>query len=405
MRLFGFDGKTVSALLVLSITQVIMWGTLNLPGVIGRQIAADLGMDISSVFAGSSILFVAIGLWSPVLAGAFSRRGAKHVMMFGTAIAVPGFVALSLATGPVSYFAAWAILGTASSAALSTGAYIQLNEIAGRDAKAAIGALMLVTGLSSSVFWPISALLSDAIGWRGTCLIYAALMAVVCLPLTTFGLPRRPMLRDHAHAAKPATAAAPVQKKIFYLIASAIALNAFVTYGFSSVIIELLKAEGLRPAEAIAVGAILGVVQVGARAIDFLGGGRWDGLTTGVFAGILLPIAMLLLMMSHGSYWTIATFMVLYGLGSGALAVARATMPLVFYDKAEFAKATSRIALPLNLIAAASPPILVSLLERFGSNALLGLAMLCSWCALVILIVLSRKRPESRQVSAPELAA
>jgi predicted MFS family arabinose efflux permease len=405
MRLLGLDGKTVGVLLVLSITQVISWGTLSLPGVIGRKIAADLGMDISLVFAGSSVLFVAIGLWSPVLAGAFSRRGARQVMMFGTAIAVPGFVALSLSTGPASYFIAWAILGTASSAALSTGAYIQLNEIAGRDAKAAIGALMLVTGLSSSIFWPISALLSDAVGWRGTCLVYAAIMAVVCLPLTTFGLPRRSILRDHADAARPATATAPVQKKIFYLIASAIALNAFVTYGFSSVIIELLKAEGLRPTEAIAVGSTLGVVQVGARAIDFLGGGRWDGLATGLFAGILLPAAMLLLMVSHGSYWTIATFMVLYGLGSGALAVARATMPLVFYDKAEFARATSHIALPLNLIAAASPPVLVGLLERFGSNALLGLATLCSCCALVILIVLNRKRPKSRQVRAPELAA
>ena len=28
----------------------------------------------------------------------------------------------------------------------------------------------------------------------------------------------------------------------------------------------------------------------------------------------------------------IATFILLYGLGSGALAVARATIPLVFYD-------------------------------------------------------------------------
>jgi len=45
----------------------------------------------------------------------------------------------------------------------------------------------------------------------------------------------------------------------------------------------------------------------------------------------------------------------LYGLGSGALAVARATIPLVFYDNVEFAKATSRIAMPLNLISAASP--------------------------------------------------
>ena len=89
----------------------------------------------------------------------------------------------------------------------------------------------------------------------------------------------------------------------------------------------------------------------------------------------------------------IAAFILLYGLGSGALAVARATIPLVFYDNAEFARAASRIAMPLNLISAASPPILVGLLSNFGSNALLGLGMVCSSAALLMLYWLSRHRP------------
>ena len=92
----------------------------------------------------------------------------------------------------------------------------------------------------------------------------------------------------------------------------------------------------------------------------------------------------------------IAAFILLYGLGSGALAVARATIPLVFYDSVEFTKATSRIAMPINLISAASPPILVGLLVNFGSNVLLGLTMLCSASAPVILLWLKRHRPAPR---------
>lgn len=158
-------------------------------------------------------------------------------------------------------------------------------------------------------------------------------------------------------------------------------------------LIELLQAEGLPTSQAIAFGSMLGVIQVCARGLDFVGGGRWDGITTGLVAGIGLPVAMLLLIMGDGTYRTIVGFILLYGLGSGALAVSRATIPLVFYDKAEFAKATSRIALPLNLISAASPPILIGLLTRFGSLALLGLASLCSCAALLILVLLSRRRP------------
>jgi hypothetical protein len=103
---------------------------------------------------------------------------------------------------------------------------------------------------------------------------------------------------------------------------------------------------------------------------------------------------MLILIVSHGTYWAITGFILIYGLGSGALAVARATIPLVFYDKSEFAKATSHIALPLNLISAASPPLLAWLLPRSGSNAVLELALACSIGALVMLAILGRRRRE-----------
>ena len=45
-------------------------------------------------------------------------------------IGAPGFVLLSFAHGPIQYFAAWVLLGTAGSATLTTAAYILLNEIA-----------------------------------------------------------------------------------------------------------------------------------------------------------------------------------------------------------------------------------------------------------------------------------
>jgi MFS family permease len=152
MRFFGSGKKIIGILFVLAITQVIGWGTVGLLAVIGRQVAVDLQMNISAVFAGNSILYVVMGLCAPILAKAFTRFGARRVMVAGTIIAAPGFVLLSLSHGPVLYFAAWVILGTAGSATLTTAAYLMLNEIAGRDAKSAIGALMLVSGLSSSIF-------------------------------------------------------------------------------------------------------------------------------------------------------------------------------------------------------------------------------------------------------------
>jgi len=395
MRLLKSDGRLIGVLLVLAITQLVGWGTIGLPAIVGRDIAADLGMSLPAVFAGTSVLYVTMGLCAPWLARAFARHGARKVMMIGTVVTVPGFVLLFFAREPMLYFAAWIVFGLAGSATLSTGAYIMLNEVAGRQARSAIGALMLVTGLSSSIFWPTTSFLSGHLGWRGTCLVYAAMLLLVSLPLYAFAAPRRTVAKEDGatpakHADVPRT-----PRSTFGLVVCAITLNAFVTFGLSAVFVELLRAEGLAPAQAIAFGSMLGVVQVSARGLDFLGGGRWDGITTGLVAGTALPVAMLLLMLSEGATWAVAVFILLYGAGSGAMAVARATIPLVFYDQAEFAKATSMIALPLNLASAVSPPLLAGLLTQFGGRGALGLTFVCSCGAVLILVLLGRRRPRT----------
>src|SRR5262245_46648594 len=146
MQFFGGGKEIVRVLFVLAVAQVIGWGTIGLLAVIGGRVAADLSMNISAVFAGNSILYVVMGLWAPVLATAFMRFGARRVLIAGTIVGAPGFVLLSVSHGPVLYFTAWVILGTAGSAMLTTAAYIMVNEIAGRKAKGTIGALMLMTG-------------------------------------------------------------------------------------------------------------------------------------------------------------------------------------------------------------------------------------------------------------------
>jgi len=400
MRITILDRTIVRTLIVLAVAQLVGWGSVGLLAIVGSQIAVDLQMSIAAVFAGNSVFYVVMGLWAPPLAKAFKSFGARNVMMMGTILAAPGFVALAASHGPVLYFTAWVILGTAGSAMLTTAAYIMLNEVAGSSAKSAIGVLMLMTGLSSSIFWPAAAFLSGLIGWRMTCLVYAAAMVMVCLPLYAVGLPRRRSSPKDSSTAPATGTALAVPTGIFHLIVSAITLNAFVTFGFSAVLIELLKAEGLPAGEAVAFGSMLGILQVGARGLDFLGGGRWDGITTALFAGLALPLAMLLLIAGQGAHWSIAGFIVLYGLGSGILAVSRATIPLVFYDQAAYAQAASNIALPLNLISAISPPLLAGLLAHFGSEAVLGLAMLCSCSAFLVLLRLSRQRPAKAAASA-----
>lgn len=388
------DPNVLRALIVLAITQLIGWGTVSLPAVIGRQLSADLGLDIAVVFAGTSVFYLAMGLCAPLLTRPFMRHGARAVMMAGTLVSVPGFVLLAHAEGPLLFFAGWVCLGAAGSATLSTAGAILLNEVAGRNARNAIGALMLVTGVSSSLFWPTTAYLTSLFGWRGTCLVYACAAPLICLPLYVFGLPRRRKLAHESGTdALPAGHDAKPKRSTFQLLLATLGLYVFITFGMGSVLIELFKTEGLSATEAVSLGSLLGVIQICARIVDFLGGGRWDGISTGLVAGAALPVAMLLLLTFGGSTWTCVLFILLYGMGSGALAVARATIPLLFYDRAAFIEATSRMALPLNILSALSAPVQATLLTRFGSAGLLGTALACSCAALAMLALLSRRRP------------
>jgi len=378
--------KLLWILFVLAVTQVIGWGTISLPAVIGDQLARDIGLSLPLVFAGSTTMLVVTGIAALLLSNAFVAYGAPILMAAGSVIAAFGFLLLAYATGPIAYFLAWVILGISGAATLSTASYVFLNEMAGAAAKRPISALMLVTGLSSSIFWPITAALTASWGWRPTMLIYAALMLFVCFPLYVFGLPARHTLAaERPASARAARVAMAPGKIVFLLLASAVTINGFVSWGFSSIVIQLLRTMGTADARAIQLGSLLGVMQVSARALDYVGGARWDGLTTGMIAAAVLPISFLLLMIGGPAEYAVLGFLALYGMANGIMTVARATMPLVFYDQADYARAASRIAFPQSLVSSAAPPILVSVLTQSGGYAVLAIGVVSTLASLALL--------------------
>ncbi|WP_223567816.1 hypothetical protein [Agrobacterium tumefaciens] len=217
-------------------------------------------------------------------------------------------------------------------------------------------------------------------------------MAFVVCPLVLIGLPAT------GTATTPATSTKSGHKgPVFTLLVTAIALNSFVTFGIEAVGIQLLQAKGMDIARAVAVGSLLGVFKVGGRVIDLLGGNRWDGLSTGIVSGAMIPIGLAVMWIGGQGILSVAGFLVIYGVGSGAFAVARATMPLVFFEKSDYAAAMAMatIALPMNLIDALAPPVLAALMVGIGAHAVFAVLGALSTMAFIVLWQLNRKRPSS----------
>ena len=91
-----------------------------------------------------------------------------------------------------------------------------LGRLYGHDARTAIATLTLFGGFASTACWPLLAFLASEFGWRGACLVYAAVHLVIVLPFYVFLLPRevrRPVTTGVSHGEqmsdKPARSLAP----------------------------------------------------------------------------------------------------------------------------------------------------------------------------------------------------
>lgn len=375
-------------LCLLALTQITGWGAVGVLPVLAGAIAADLGAGLPAVFLGSSMLFAGLGLGSPLAGRAFRRFGTRQAMAAGAGLIGLALCLVALAPNLALFCLGWALAGLAGSLFLTTAAYAWLAEYAPDDARGLIGTLMLVTGLAGTVFWPLAAWAEHLVGWRGVVLAFAGVMALVIGPAVRFGLPdARP-----AAPAPPSQPKAPRPGRVFPVLVTAIALNSFVTFGIEAVGIELLQASGTGLAAAVAIASALGVCKVGGRLIDLVGGRRWDGLSTGLVSGLMIPLGLAALWLGGAGLLGAGLYLLLFGIGSGAFAVARATMPLVFYARADYAAAMAGIALPMNLINALAPPVLAGLLTGIGPRAVLAVLGGLSLAALALLLQLNRLR-------------
>jgi predicted MFS family arabinose efflux permease len=278
--------------------------------------------------------------------------------------------------------------------------------IAGPNARRAISALLLVSGASSSLFWPLTAWLEGSVGWRMTCLIFAAVNLCLCAPIHALLLRRRAGALaatasgpGYAEAGPPL--AASERRLAFVLAAVAFSLSGFVTWGLPLHAIEILKGLGLPAVTAVLVGTLIGPSQIAARIAEVAFGGRAGILTVGVIAAAVLPVAIALPLVADTSVAVAAGLMIGYGLSAGAMTIVRSVAPLTLFGRDDYAVVLGRLAVPQNVAFALSPMLLASVMSHAGPRATLAVICATSVLGLAAMLALARVggRREVAQVS------
>ena len=372
----------------LGVSQTLAWASsYYLPAILADPIGASLNLPRSWIFGAFSMALLIAACAGPAVGRFIDRYGGRGVLALSNIVLAAGLAALAAANGIVMLFAAWAVLGLGMALGLYDAGFAALAALYGQNARGPITGVTLFAGFASTVSWPVSTVLNDALGWRETVLVWAALNIVLGLPLNRLVLP---LPAQPVHLARPAAAKIGWEpRKEMVLLAFVFAAAWFVTGAMATQLPALLERAGSTPVQAVAAASLVGPAQVMARAAEFVVLRRIHPLVSARIAASLHPLGAALFVVIGAP--AAAVFTVFYGAGNGLLTIARGTVPLAVFGPEGYGERTGLLGAPARAAQAFAPLLFGLLLDTIGLWAIAVSAALCL-AALGALLCLSAKK-------------
>ena len=396
------------AVCALGITQITAWGTsYYCLGVLAGPIASDTGWSRSLVYSGFTAALLTMGFVSTWVGHAIDRCGARAVMTLGSVLVSAGLFALSLVSTQPAYLAVWVFLGLGMRMCLYDAAFAALVQVVPSRGRLAISYLTLFGAFASSIFWVIGHFANEAVGWRPTLQLFAAINLVVCVPLNWLALARREAAGTDGAAATAVQASRdgpPLEGRtrsvaigLFALIMS---LNGFVFGVVTVQLVPLLEAAGLATAAAVWVASMKGFAQFGGRVVEIFFGRNLRAITIARIAIGALPASFILLLAAGGSFHAVLAFTLLMGASQGVITIVRGAVPLALFGAAGYGAVLGLIATPILVVNAASPTLFSLIVERWGWQRAELVLLACAAASWLAMELMSRWYQRNRRGAA-----
>jgi MFS family permease len=388
--------RVAAAVVGLGATQIIGWGTLFNPlSVYAVSMGRDLAVPREVIFTGITIMLLVAAALAAPLGRLVDRIGPRWIMSAGSIVVAAALVGMSFSQGPFTYLAAWMVTGLAMPMMLSNTALPGLVQVVGPNARSAITALMLMSGLTSTIFLPYNQWLLETIGWRNAYLVFAAMHLTICLPIHALLLRRRVGI-DGGGPVKPGQSSGepmlPPEKRrrAFIMLATWSCTEGLITWGLYIQVIDVFKALGLSTTTAIAVWAFVGPCQALARFADLALGGRTPILTTSLLSALLTTCSFVFLVPFGVTFTSAVLFAVTMGLGHGLFAIARNTLPLTLFGVREYGAYMGLLMVPQNIANALAPILFAAIIARLGAVLALWVAFAAALTGCLAVTLLTR---------------
>lgn len=353
----------------LGATQIIGYGTLYYcVSILVPGIARDLAVSEQWVFGAFSVALLIGAFAAPVSGRLADRWGAGRVMAAGSAGSALALLLLALAPGATSFGLALMLTQIVSAGVLYATAFTAIVQAGGRKAQTSIVHLTLIAGFASSLFWPLTTWLHEAMTWRAVLFLYAVLHIVVCLPVH---LVLARLTSGAVHAARATTTTAePVAPSgngslIFALLLLGFAIEGYALSAMLVHMVPLTQALGLGSA-GLLIASLFGPAQVASRFINLVLGGGLRQTWLAVIAAVLMPVGLVILLITTPWFPGAIAFAVCMGLGSGLTSIVGGTLPLELYGRNGYGSRLGWCTTAKQLTSAVAPAAMSLSLAGFG---------------------------------------
>jgi MFS family permease len=379
----------------LGVTQTLAWASsYYLPAILAGSIGSAIGVPSSWVFAAFSGALLITAFAGPAVGRVIDRRGGRGVLMLSNVVLAAGLVLLAAANGAAMLAIAWAVLGIGMALGLYDAGFAALAAIYGHNARGPITGITLIAGFASTVSWPVTTVLNDALGWRETLLVWAALNLLLGLPLNAV-LPKTVRAVQHVHAAAQSIGWKPYRE--MFLLAFVFAAAWFVTGSMAAHLPGLLERAGASHVEAIAAAALVGPAQVAARLVEFVLLRNVHPVVSARVAALLHPLGAAIFAVVGPA--AVLPFTILYGAGNGLMTIARGTVPLAVFGPHGYGERTGLLGAPSRAAQALAPLLFGLMLNAIGPAVIAVSSALCL-AAFAALLLLRASPVEQREADA-----
>ncbi|WP_424628467.1 MFS transporter [Bradyrhizobium sp. SYSU BS000235] len=385
--------KQLPLILALGTTQTLAWASsYYLPAILADPIAHELGISVNWFFAFFSTALVISGLLGPRVGRQIDLVGGRQVLSISNLVFAAGLATLGSAHSLLVLSIAWLFLGIGMGLGLYDAAFGALGRIYGDKARSAITGITLLAGFASTIGWPLSAWGLETIGWRSTCLAWAAAHIVIGLPLNLFFLPQ--VARSATPEIDQPKPHIPIDRTMI-LLGFTFAAGWTVAGAMAAHLPRILEAAGATSVQAVAAGAFIGPAQVLARIVEASFLNRYHPLISARLACLTHPIGAAILAMFGGVAAT--AFAIFHGSGNGILTIARGTLPLAIFGPENYGYRLGILGAPSRVLQAMAPLAFSVLIDWMGAGVLMVTSVL-SLSAFAAMCLVRAKQPEAASV-------